>query len=72
VKHEKLRTQVSREITLRRPTVGMDHTGNARDIPASEGIGALKIQLGTFLYKALAVSPTVYSIFEIGVQDFHS
>lgn len=45
--------------------------GNARDAPASEGIGALEIQLGAFLHEPLAIAPLVNSVFEMGIQNFH-
>lgn len=50
----------------------MDHTGNEWHVPAGEGISTLKIQFCTFLHETLAVAPLVYSVFEMGVQDFHS
>jgi hypothetical protein len=42
-----------------------------QDVPSSECIGALEIQLDPFLYKAFAVAPLVHPVFEIRVQDLH-
>jgi hypothetical protein len=42
------------------------------DAPASEGIRALEIQLGAFFHEALAVTPLMYSVFAMGIQNLHS
>ena len=50
----------------------MDHaTVNGRDVPASEGVGALEIQFDAFLHEPLAITPFVYSVFQMRVQYFH-
>jgi len=41
------------------------------DHAASEGVGALEIQLSAFLHETLSVAPLVYSVFQMWVQDFH-
>ena len=43
--------------------VKLSCVGDGRDAPASEGVGALEIQLGPFLHETLAVAPLMYSVF---------
>ena len=42
-----------------------------QDVPSSERISALKIQLDALLHKALAVAPLVHPVFEMRVQSLH-
>lgn len=64
VNREKFRTQLSRVTTLRQIfSCTRSCVGDGRDAPASEGVGALKIQLGPFLHETLAVAPLMYSVF---------
>ena len=72
MKREKLRTQVSKVTTLGRSSVEMDCAyAMTQDVPSGERIGALEIQLDTFLHEALPVAPLVHPVFEMGVQDLH-
>ena len=42
-----------------------------QNVPSGERIGALEIQLDTFLHKPLAVAPLVNPVFEMRVQNLH-
>lgn len=42
-----------------------------QNVPSSERIGALEIQLDAFLHKPLAVAPLMNPVFEMGVQNLH-
>ena len=42
-----------------------------RDAPASQRVRAFEVELVSFLHELLAITPFVYSVLQVRIEDFH-